>query len=417
MDDAPARARPAARGPTYWRGLRTVVSRSRRNEMKGLVFLTNIPAPYRCTFYNELAKESARNGVGLTVLYCARTEPNRHWQISPSAFLHEAVFLDRGFHPTIRGVSFHFNLGVGLVLRGLQPDLVVCAGSWNMPTNWLALRAARAIRARTVFWSEGHADAVRHPAGPVAWMRRRFLRAYDAYAVPNRRSADWILSEAGQKRPVVLLPNTVDGEFYRRRDARERQLARNKLGIPASTRLLVQVSGLEPWKGVRELLTAFVSLRSELATGAMLVLLGDGSLRGNLERGIDAAGCADRVKVVGHVDQERVREWLMAADAFVLNSFLDKNPLAPIEASFAKLPLLLSARVGNHDELLTAATGFSIADPSNPGGVLERFFETEWGQLSTMGEAAYDNAARTFAIDSVCAALLEQLDTLVSGRD
>ena len=75
-----------------------------------------------------------------------------------------------------------------------------------------------------------------------------------------------------------------------------------------------------------------------------------------------------------------------------------------------------SARAGNHDELLTAATGFSIADPRNPGGVLERFFETEWGQLSTMGEAAYENAARTFAIDSVCTALLEQLNALVSGR-
>jgi len=387
-----------------------------RDEMRRLVFLTNIPAPYRCTFYNELAKESARNGIGLTVLYCARTEPNRQWQISPSAFLHDAVFLGRGFHPTIRGVSFHFNLDVGLVLRGLQPDLVVCAGSWNMPTSWFALRTARAIGAKVLFWSEGHADAVRNPLGPVAWIRKRFLRAYDAYAVPNQRSADWILGEARQEKPIVLLPNTVDGEFYRRHGAGERQLARNRLGIPAATRLLVQVSALEPWKGVRELLTAFVSLRSELATGAMLVLVGDGSLRGDLERGVDAAGCADRVKVVGHVDHELVREWLMAADAFVLNTLRDPNPLAPIEASFAKLPLLLSARAGNHDELLTPSTGFSIADPSSPGGVLERFFETERGQLSAMGEAAYENAARTFAIDSVCTALLEQLDALVSGR-
>jgi len=208
----------------------------------------------------------------------------------------------------------------------------------------------------------------------------------------------------------------VDVEFYRRRDARERQLARNKLGIPAATRLLVQVSGLEPWKGVRELLTAFVSLRSELATGAMLVLVGDGSMRGHLERDVDAADCADRVKIVGRVDQERVREWLMAANAFVLNTFRDPNPLAPIEAGFAKLPLLLSACAGNHDELLTPATGFSISDPSDPGGVLGRFFETESGQLSAMGEAAYENTARMFAIDSVCETLLEQLDTLVAGR-
>ena len=92
-----------------WRGLRTVVSPSRRIEMKRLVFLTNIPTPYRCAFYNELTKESARKGVGLTVLYCARREPNRHWQISPSAFLHDAVFLDRGFHPTFGGASFHLD--------------------------------------------------------------------------------------------------------------------------------------------------------------------------------------------------------------------------------------------------------------------------------------------------------------------
>ena len=47
------------------------------------------------------------------------------------------------------------------------------------------------VPCRRVFWSEGHAAAVLHPSGLVAWARRRAYRSYDAFAVPNARSADW----------------------------------------------------------------------------------------------------------------------------------------------------------------------------------------------------------------------------------
>jgi len=376
-----------------------------------LTVITNIPTPYRCAFFNLLTDVALAQRCGVHVLYCAKTEPGRHWDSDSFDMRHHHSFV-HGLHLQMFGVTFHLNPAIGrLIPRGRT--VLLCAGSWNMPSLWLAMITAWTQQVVKVFWSEGHSDAQRHRSGPIAWARRFVLRRFDAFAVPNLRSKNWVQQHLRDEGTFVDLPNTVNERFYQRTSETERLAARRKLGIRDGVRLFLQVSQLESRKGVVELATAFLRVASTTAVDCQLSIVGTGSLADSLLQTVEQAKGHGSVVLPGHLHGDGVRLWLMAADVFVLNTFRDPNPLGPIEASFAALPLLLSTRAGNHDELINDDTGFSIRNASDPSTELDQMLRTPLAQLRDMGRCAQENARERFSADAVAKRLLSQLRVLV----
>jgi glycosyltransferase involved in cell wall biosynthesis len=311
--------------------------------------------------------------------------------------------------------TFHLNVSILKSLAQYQPDVVVAAGAWHMPATLLVSQRLTGRAFVSVFWSEGHADAARHTGGPVAWLRRRALRSHDAFAVPNRRSADWLRSQVGETFPIVELPNTVQGDFFARRHQHERTRARQQLGIPAFSQVFLQVSQLTSRKGVLPLTKAFLALSEDLTHTVRLALVGTGPERAELQD--LAQQSRGQIIMAGGLGMEGIRQWLMAADWFVLNSFLDPNPLAPIEGCFASLPLLLSSRAGNYDELLKEGrTGYGIADPELPDEALRRALATSPEKSAIMGEQARVNCAMNFDLHQVATKLKNDLVALKLGQ-
>ena len=369
-----------------------------------LVVLTNIPTPYRTAFFDAVAAEAARIGRGFHVLYCAETEPGRHWPYEQEKLRHAHTLL-RGLHPSLAGTTAHVNPGVLAALRQLRPTTLLVAGAWNTPTMLLA--GWSDVPCRRVFWSEGHAAAVLHPSGLVAWARRRAYRSYDAFAVPNARSADWARAQSGEAKPIVELPNAVDTDFYQPATPERKRLLRRELGLPATDRVLVQVGALSERKGALPLARAFLGLSAETRRAATLLLVGTGPLETELRALADRSEGA--LRLLGHRDPAEVRSVLQAADTFVLNTFLDPNPLAPIEAAACGLPLVLSCRAGNSDELLVEPRlGCAIPDPADPTSALAEalgWSEAEQAQLSAR---ARQIAEQAFALPAIAARLVRE---------
>ena len=372
-----------------------------------LVVLTNIPTPYRTAFFDALAEAAACAGKRFHVLYCAKTEPGRHWPYDPSRMRHAHTVL-RGFHPRVAGTTAHLNPGILAELNLLKPDTLLIAGAWNTPTMLVAGLNIYSPAPRRFFWSEGHADAVLHKSGLIAWLRRRVYRTFDGFAVPNAKSGEWALAQAGSARPVVTLPNAIEAAFFKRPSAEARAQARQKLGVSEKGRVLVQVSALTERKGVLPLAKAFLGLPAADRAGAQLLFVGDGEQRSELER--LAAESAGAIRLLGQLPPEEVRQVLWAADAFVLNTRLDPNPLSAIEASAAGLPIVMSAASGNVREIVEKpSAGFVVEDPDNPSVALRSVLSASDDTLSEMGRRASAVAFDQFASVSAAQRLIEQL--------
>ncbi len=372
-----------------------------------LVVLTNIPTPYRTAFFDAMAEEAARAGKRFHVLYCAKTEPGRHWPYDASKMRHAHTVL-RGFHPSLTGIHAHLNPGVLAELNLLKPDTLILAGSWNTPTMLVAGLNIYSPPPRRFFWSEGHADSALHKSGLIAWMRRRVYRTFDGFAVPNAKSAEWAVAQAGSPRQVVTLPNAIDAKFFARPSVASRQEARGHLGLEGEGRVLVQVSALSARKGVLELANAFLGLPAAERRGAKLLFVGEGELRSQLEA--LATGSGGAIRVLGQLPPEEVRRVLWAADAFVLNTRLDPNPLSAIEAAAAGLPVVLSAAAGNVREVVEVPqTGFVIRDAANPSEALRAVLNASDAQLAEMGLRAAELARTQFDAPAVARSLVKQL--------
>lgn len=87
--------------------------------MTRIAFITNEPPPYRIPVFERAAKAP---GAVLQVIFCARREPNRQWDLPSMEFDH--VFL-RERIATIKGRYIHNNPDVIGALRRFAPDVVV----------------------------------------------------------------------------------------------------------------------------------------------------------------------------------------------------------------------------------------------------------------------------------------------------
>jgi glycosyltransferase involved in cell wall biosynthesis len=372
-----------------------------------LVVLTNIPTPYRTAFFDALAEEAACAGRRFHVLYCAKTEPGRHWPYDASKMKHAHTVL-RGFHPSLTGIHAHLNPGVLAELNLLKPDTLLLAGSWNTPTMLIAGLNIYSPAPRRFFWSEGHADAALHKTGLIAWLRRRVYRTFDGFAVPNAKSAEWAIAQAGSPRQVVTLPNAIDAKFFARPSVGARADSRRTFGLEGAGRVLVQVSALNDRKGVLELARAFLAIPSADRRGARLLFVGTGERRAELEA--LAASSFDAILVLGQLPPEEVRRVLWAADAFVLNTRRDPNPLSAIEAAAAGLPVVMSSAAGNISEVVeTPNAGFVIRNPSDPSEALRAVLVASDMQLSEMGVRAAQLARDQFDARAVARTLVRQL--------
>jgi glycosyltransferase involved in cell wall biosynthesis len=103
--------------------------------MMKIALVTNTPPPYRVPIFTRLANAS---GIDFHVIFCARREPNRLWDLPPLRFPH--YFLHERFF-TVNGRYIHFNPDVMPLLARLGPDVIITDG-FN-PTHLMAFLIAQ----------------------------------------------------------------------------------------------------------------------------------------------------------------------------------------------------------------------------------------------------------------------------------
>jgi phosphatidyl-myo-inositol dimannoside synthase len=233
--------------------------------------------------------------------------------------------------------------------------------------GWAALPGARALLRRI-------GDEVDTVTYLGEYFRTRIARA---------------LSPAAAARMVRLAPG-VDADVFR--PGAGGAAIRDRLGL-AGRPVVVCVSRLVPRKGQDTLLEAWPAVRREVRD-AILLLVGDGPYRQDLERLAGRLGVAGSVRFAGSVPQAELPAYFDAGDVFAMpcrtrRAGLDVEGLGIVylEASATGLPVVGGDSGGAPDAVLDGETGY-VVPGRDPASTARRLTEllADPGKAKAMGE-------------------------------
>lgn len=146
-------------------------------------------------------------------------------------------------------------------------------------------------------------------------------------------------------KPFAVIKNSIDIDRFRF-DAKARDEVRMQLDILPDAFVLGTVGRLESVKNPLFLVDVLSGLRAS-GRSAVLVLVGDGSLREDVANKAKELGVSDEVRMPGKTPTPG--RYLSAMDVFCMPSLFEGAPFSAIEAAANGLPELLSTNIPTMD--------------------------------------------------------------------
>jgi len=161
------------------------------------------------------------------------------------------------------------------------------------------------------------------------------------------------------------VPNGIHVEAFEPTSDVMRERLRSLLKLPSRARVIGSVGRLTRLKDQAGLIRAF-RLVHEAEPDAVMVFIGDGELRSELQRAAMAEGVAESVHFLG--DRSDVRELLQGLELFALSSLSEGYSMALLEACASALPIVATDVGGNGEIVRADATGL-LVPPRDPAAM------------------------------------------------
>lgn len=245
----------------------------------------------------------------------------------------------------------------GLLAAGLGAPLahVYHASAW---------REARFLRTRLPWGAARLTTTLLDPL--LVRLERRALAGAARILLLSEFSAGLVRADhPGVADRIVRVGAGIDLDAFEPGDGPD--AARARLGAPAGP-LLLTVRRFEPRMGLEELLRAAAELAPRRSF--TLVVIGKGMLDGALRALAAELGLGDRVRFLGGVSDEELRDWYRAADLFVLpTQAYEGFGLATAEALASGTPVV-GTPVGATPELLGDLDPRLLAADASPAALV-----------------------------------------------
>lgn len=391
-----------------------------------LAAIARHPIQYQAGLWRAIA---AHPRVDLNVIYLDRMGIDATVDPTMGARLEWDLPLLEGYPSEfVRNLSpFRFTpifdrVNPGLVsrLRARSYDVVMIHGYLSL-SNWMAIPTAKSNGSKIIYRGEGSVRGrTLHDGRFVNYFKSPlnafFLRQCDAIACSSEDNQQYQLNRGAPADRLFSMPCAVDNEALEalRQRAVGRDEFRRSQNLPLDARLVICVGRFFENKCTSDCIDAFATEGVRAQKDVHLVLVGDGPLRGELEKQARDLGVHERIHFLGFLNQSKVIAALGASDLFVLASNRDPSPKALSEALYLGLPVVCSDGVGTSGELVhPAENGFVFAcrDTVGFGAILERALsDTE--QLKRMGIRSHEIALENdfnVGVES----LVQKLDVLL----
>ncbi len=165
------------------------------------------------------------------------------------------------------------------------------------------------------------------------------LRKAEAVVAPTQK-VETVLKNYGVHNPIFVVPSGIALQQHKERISEaERREKRSALGIPEDALVLLNLGRLGTEKNLTEVVELFAIARAQNSK-LMLLIVGDGPARKELEELSEKLGVSDYVIFTGMVAPEEVHKYYQVGDIFVSASTSETQGLTYVEAAANGLPLL-----------------------------------------------------------------------------
>ena len=165
------------------------------------------------------------------------------------------------------------------------------------------------------------------------------LRKANAVVAPTAK-VETALRNYGLQNAIYVVPSGIALEQHKQRiTEEERSQKRQELGIPEDALVLINLGRLGTEKNLTEIIRLFAMSRLQNRK-LMLLIVGDGPARKELEEEAEKLGVKDFVIFTGMVSPEKVHTYYQLGDVFVSASTSETQGLTYVEAAANGLPLL-----------------------------------------------------------------------------
>ena len=355
-----------------------------------VLFINNIPSPYRVDFLNELGKYCS-----LTAAFGRESAGDRDRLWRNRRFENfEAVFL--------RGVNVGTDASVSLqviavINRGFD---VIILGGYSSPMYVIAMEYMRLHGIPFLLNADG--GFVKEDRRAVLWLKRRMIGGASAWLSTGRKTDAYLEHDGARKERIFHYPFTSvwagEGGIASEAEKREKKDA---LAVKEE-RMILTVGQFIPRKGLDLLIRCAAALDER--TGIYLV----GGTPEEEHRKLAAETKGARVHFVGFKTRKELADYYRAADIFAFPTREDIWGLVLNEAMAYGLPCVASVRSIAADEMVEEGKSGYLVDPEDTDCMAERLNQLleDSETRRQMGEAAY-RKSREYTLEAMAVRHME----------
>lgn len=294
-----------------------------------------------------------------------------------------------------------------------QIDVIVCTNGYPLLYALLASRRARRkVQLVEVFHTTGYSQQLKSRLRMLL-NRFAFRRCELVIYVSYKQREFWRARGLRAKRDIVI-QNGIDAEYFTDRSTPQQKAAtRAEFGFAPSDFVVGICAALRVEKAHGDLLRALRRLRDG-GVPAKLLIIGDGSQRGEIERQIAELKLSGHAVIAGH--RNDVRPYIACCDVMTLTSHaIETFSIAALESMALGKPVVLTRIGGAEEQVRHGANGF-LFEPGDVATLAHhlRRLTAATDRLS-MGAMAARDVRERFTVQRMVERFTEELQQLTDA--
>jgi glycosyltransferase involved in cell wall biosynthesis len=292
-----------------------------------VLWLTNLPAPYRFPIWTRLSAS-----LDLSVAFLLKEQNWRNWNVPNNVdwkhnflSLRSINFGEFDFIPSMKGVR-----------KSIQGIDVLVLGGWEAPFYLRTLFYAKKFGIPVVQFYESTKDSHRFNNVFIRKIRSAIFSKADFIITPGTASTRAVEAMGIAPEKIITLFNPVDVGWFH-------SFAKNHRTPQSQGHRFIYVGRLIELKNVDSIIHAFASVRNTLDS---LTIAGDGPLAPDLKALTRSLGIDDSVIFVGHKNQEELAQLYAENQTLILASTTEVWGLVVNEALASGLHVVVSDKCG-----------------------------------------------------------------------